>query len=158
MTTWSCWREPEHTVASHPDFGWPQCIDCGAAPPYHERPAYLDERLELTIYVPEGPIRAIIAPRSGVVGLPYPKAERAAVYYEGWVNGPAQYADRDARGLWEAGIEHAASRMVCQYPTAATLAPELKMLTAIGVYRPRDNSFTITNEEALEAWLTSPTG
>jgi hypothetical protein len=153
-TEWTCWRDASHETTIHPDFGWPRCAECGAAPEFHERPSYLDERLELTIYIPNRGhsfIGAMVAPRSGIVGLPM--GERALVYYEGWVNGPAQYADRDVRGLWEAGIEHAAGRMVCQYPTVALMSPKVDELEAIGTYNPTTRVVTVTDEKALEGWL-----
>lgn len=152
-TTWTCWRDGSHETTTHPDFGWPRCKDCGAAPDYHERPSYLDERLELTLYIPKDtPVRSMIADRAAIVGLPM-GGRRVLVYLEGWVHGPAQYADRDARGLWEAGVEHAASRMVCQYPTSAMLSPKADDLTAIGTYNPTTRTATVTDEAALEGWL-----
>ena len=132
-TTWTCWRDPAHDqIAFHDTFGWPQCMVCRAAPPYHERTEYLDERLNLTLYVPVhgGFIERIAAPRSAVEGLPAGD-ERAVVYIEGWINGPMQYADSDVRGLWEAGVEHAASRMDTAYPTASCFSPSLDALDAI---------------------------
>jgi hypothetical protein len=137
-----------------PDFGWPRCRDCGAAPDYHERPSYLDERLELTLYVPRRrkSFAVMVAPRSAIVGLAMGE-DRLLVYLEGWINGPMQYADRDARGLWEAGVEHAASRMVCQYPTSSMLSPKADELDTIGTYNPTTRTITVTDEEALNAWL-----
>lgn len=163
MTEFICWRDPKHTDITITRFGWPQCA-CGAAPPYHDRPDYLPKGFQLGIYVPvEGPLRAIIADRSGVVGLPSPAdasdplgrgpEARTLIYYEGWTNGPMQYADRDTRGLWEAGVEHAASRMITQYPTVAQAFPLSTTLKNIGLYDPRAHTFDIHDEEALDAWL-----
>ena len=154
-TTWTCWRDATHETTTHPDFGWPRCQVCGAAPPYYERPAYVDDRLELTTYVPveNSPLGKTVAPGSAMVG--HSLGERALVYYEGWVHGPAQYADRDARGLWEAGIEHAASRMVTQYPTSAAMTPRTEELTPVGTYRPTTSTVTIADEEALGRWLST---
>lgn len=154
---WTCWRDSSHATTIHPDFGWPRCTECGAAPPYHERPLFLDPRLELTLYVPapDARVRSMIAARSAIVGLPT-GPERALVYLEGWINGPMQYADRDARGLWEAGVEHAASRMVCQYPTAGLLSPRLNELVAIGTFNPSSDLLDVTNEKALDEWLAGP--
>jgi len=153
QTDWTCWRDASHTVTTH-DFGWPQCLDCHAAPAYYERPAYLDERLELTIYVPDSAgIANMMAPRSALVGGVSAGGERVLVHFEGWVNGPAQYADRNARGLWEAGVEHAASRLVTDYPTSACMTPKVVELCAVGTYNPTTHVVTITNEEALNSWL-----
>lgn len=158
--TWTCWRNPTHTeIEHHETFGWPQCMECGAAPQYFERTEYLDERLNLTLYVlkPEAThLATIVHPRSGIVGLPA-GPERTIVYIEGWRNGPMQYGDRDARGLWEAGVEHAASRMVTAYPTVACLSPRSEDLEAIGTYNPTTHHFDVENEEALATWLTTTT-
>lgn len=152
---WTCWRDPTHATAAT-IFGWPQCLTCRAAPPYHERPSYLPEDLKLVIYVPtEDPrMRAVIAPRSAIVGLPVGgSGERTSIYYEGWVNGPMQYADRDARGLWEAGVEHAAGRMVTDYPTVAQANVLSRRLKRVGMYHPRTHQIDVADEGALDAWL-----
>lgn len=154
----TCWREPQHTQISTTLFGWPQCATCRAAPPYHERPDYLVPGFALGLYVPTGPLAAIVAPRSGVVGLPDgadrddPEA-RVSIYYEGWTNGAMQYEGRDAQGLWEAGVEHAASRMVTSYPTIACALPRASELTYFGLYWPKTKRMEIDFPEVLERWL-----
>lgn len=151
-TTWKCWRVAEHPVGTS-RFGWPQCTVCRAAPAYHERPRYLSEDLELPLFVTKSPLLlGFIAPRSAIVG-DTACGNRLTVYYEGWVNGPMQYADRDARGLWEAGIEHAAGRMVTDYPTSALATPRLEDLTQVGTYHVRSKTVTVTDEDALAKWL-----
>jgi len=152
----TCWRDPRHTAISTTVFGWPMCDFCRAAPPYHERPQYLSDDFVLGIYVPTGPATVMIAPRSGVVGLPDGgdgDEARTEVYFEGWVNGAMQYADRDVRGQWQAGIEHAASRMVCRYPTVATALLCPAMLQYVGLYWPATKQIAIDNNEVLNGWL-----
>jgi len=156
MTDWTCWRDPSHTTISTTLFGWPQCSVCRAAPAFHERPAYLHSNFVLGIYVPLDRARSMIAPRSGVVGLPDGgdgEDDWTNVYYEGWVNGPMQYAGRDVRGLWEAGVEHAASRMVTSYPTVAQAHFPSKLVKCIGLYNPAAKTFNVHDEETLNAWL-----
>lgn len=153
-----CWRDPAHDGISTTMFGWPQCAVCQAAPPYHDRPKYLVPGFALGLYVPlpSKPINAMIAPRSGIVGLPTGgdgDDARVHIYFEGWINGPMQYAGRDARGLWEAGVEHAASRMVTRYPTTAALTPRASELKSVGLYWPRADNFQITDEIGLALWL-----
>lgn len=150
--TWTCWRDASHVVGTH-EFGWPQCTQCRAAPPYHERPSFLDERLNLTVYIPTDPLVAsMVAPGSALVGLPMGDG-RVLVYYEGWIHGAAQYADLDARGKWEGGLDHAASRMVTNYPTSALMSPKAETLTAIGTYNPVTRTVVVDDEESLEGWL-----
>lgn len=153
----TCWRDPSHLVISTTMFGWPQCGICRAAPPFHERPGYLPENFALAIYVPvDNRATAIISPRSAVVGLPNGgegEDDWTQVYYEGWLNGPMQYGDRDARGLWEAGIEHAASRMVCAYPTIAQANLPSHMLQYVGLYWPATKVLVVDKPDALEEWL-----
>jgi len=153
----TCWRDPAHQAVNQTIYGWPQCGICRAAPPYHERPSYLHEDFVLGLYVPaDGRATAIIAERSAVVGLPDGGEGDDAwtqIYYEGWINGPMQYGDRDARGLWEAGVEHAASRMVTAYPTVAQANLPAGTLQYVGLYWPVDKRIVVDNEGALERWL-----
>lgn len=150
--TWECWRDPSHHDVVTTPFGWPQCGVCRAAPPYHERPAYLPAGFTVNLYTPvPGSRPFLFAPRSGIVGVPL--GSRVNVYYEGWVHGPAQYADRDSRGLWEAGIEHAASRMITGYPTVAQACLPTDALAQVGTYDPRTKQVTVDDEPALNAWL-----
>lgn len=154
--TWVCWRDPAHTV-NETFYGWPVCFACGAAPVFHERWEYLRDNIVLGIYVLKpGPLNAIIAPRSGVVGLHDGgdgAEDRTELYYEGWVNGPMQYADRDARGLWEAGIKTAAGRMVTRYPTIACATPKSDAVRAIGLYHVKEDVVAVDDEQALTQWL-----
>ena len=73
--------------------------------------------------------------------------------YEGWINSPMQYGDRDARGLWEAGVYHAADRLITDYPTVARAHLRASSLQYIGLYWPRQQRMEVENEEALERWL-----
>lgn len=158
--TWQCWRDPSHVTKPHPQFGWPQCQACAAAPAYHERVDYLPANLRLTLYVPSrlnggGAFfkdRFWVHPRSAIVGLGS-GAKETVVYFEGWIHGPMQYNGRNARGLWEAGVEHAASRMVTAYPTSAMAAIPIIELQAIGTYDPITRTFDVQDEPALARWL-----
>jgi hypothetical protein len=147
-------------VRAHGVFDWPICVDCEASPSYPDRYAYLDPYLELDLYVPApntdasaSPRLATLAPRTAIVGRPHLDPGRVEVYYEGWVNGPAQYGDRDARGLWEAGVEHAAGRMVVRYPTVAKSVVGISDLVYVGGYWPVQKRLVVTDEAALTAWL-----
>lgn len=156
ISTWTCWRDAAHEVTTS-KFGWPQCTVCRAAPPYHERPDWLPNDFELGIYVPNTASwkgTAIIAPRSGVVGLPA-GGDWIDISYEGWINGPMQYGDRDARGLWEAGIEHAAGRMITDYPTIARAHLPSNSLVRIGLYYPKTRLVGLFSEgeDRLSEWL-----
>lgn len=154
---WQCWRDASHDQIITTEFGWPQCSTCWAAPAYHERPDYVPAHFVLGIYVPDPTnwrAAATVEPRSGIVGLPTGVGgEYISVYYEGWVNGPMQYAERDARGLWEAGIQHAAGRMVVDYPTIARAHLPSNSLTRIGIYRPKSGEIELTDEARLNEWL-----
>lgn len=148
---WRCPREPNHDVEVT-RWGWPQCAVCRAAPPYHERPSYLDPNTTLLLYVPaSGPARSIIAPGAGIVG--FTKSGLDVVAYEGWTNGAMQYEGRDARGLWEAGVFHASGRMVTGYPTIAQGAFPQGDLMSVGVYNPTTNEIVVLDEEHLNEWL-----
>lgn len=154
VATWTCWRDPSHQgIDPHPQFGWPRCTECGAAPAYHERPDHLPAGLTVNVYVPTPGPRASdnLAPRSAVVGLPTEGG--VDVYFEGWTNGPAQYGGRDARGLWEAGVEHAASRMVTAYPTTARRFVPPGDVLQVGTYEVATRVVTVTDEVALDDWL-----
>lgn len=148
---WVCWRDASHPVAASV-FGWPQCTICLARPPYYERAEGLRDDLVLEVYVPVGDAPARIAPGSAIVGQA-PQDERITVHYEGWVHGAAQYAHLDARGQWQAGVEHAAGRLVCAYPTAATAHLPRQTLKPIGTYHPTTRALIVNDEEALDAWL-----
>ncbi len=155
MNAWKCWRNREHPVAPHPHLGWPQCTVCGAAPQYHERGDYLPADLELTIYVPVDDARMVgngIAPGSGIVGIPVGD-DLVMICYEGWVHGAMQYADRDVNGRWEAGVQHAADRLVTAYPTVARAYVPPDRLRPIGTYNPTTNNIAVTDDAALGAWL-----
>ena len=155
-TTWTCWRDPAHTsILTHP-LGWPQCAECGAAPAYHERGQYLPERFTLTVYVPVDENTYGIKERSGIVGvstLPESGLDNVLAYYEGWANGAMQYADRDTRGQWEAGLLHAADRMVTAYPTISRIVLSSNCLKAIGTYNPWTREVLVEDEAALAEWL-----
>lgn len=156
MTTWTCWRDPSHTTKAHPRWGWPQCQDCGAAPPYHERAEYLpSENADLVIFVPVDDHWGIAA-GSALVGYIHDDEDaterRATISYEGWVHG-SQYESRDARGRWEAGLLHAASRLVTGYPTSAMYSPSMSRVKAIGLYNAKTHTIILNDEEALDAWL-----
>lgn len=154
---WTCWRDPTHEPISTTIYGWPQCSVCRAAPEFHERAKYLPDNFALGLYVPvDRRARVFIAERSAIVGLPNGgegEDDYTEVYYEGWVNGPMQYGDRDPRGLWEAGVEHAGSRMVCRYPTVAMAYLPSVSLKCIGLYFPKFKTIEVNNEDLLEGWL-----
>lgn len=159
-TDFVCWRNPSHAIGVHPVLGWPECSVCRAAPPYWERGQYLPETFELGIYVPDG--TGYIAGGSAVVGYPIerpmdettPPYYEVLVYYEGWIHGACQYEGLDARGRWEAGLLHAADRLVTAYPTAAMATLPAPRLKRVGSYDPKHKRIIeITDNEALEAWL-----
>lgn len=156
MNDWKCWRDPSHPVEPHPIFGWPQCQIDSAAPQYYERGEYLPTGFELTLFVPDG-LLMDVAPRSAIVGLTGAADGHdegvSVIYYEGWVSGGAQYAERGPHGLWEAGVYHAADRMVTAYPTRATSVVPTRRLWPVGTYDPRAHTITITDPAALNAWL-----
>jgi len=153
---WTCWRDSAHTV-NQTIFGWPKCFDCGAAPDYPVRFELLHERFALGLYIPHPEAGTqTIKPGSGIVGLP----EDAEVgdpwiklYYEGWVYGAMQYEGRDARGKWEAGVEHAAERMVCAYPTAGQIMVPQVDVQIVGLYFPKTKTFQVDNDNLLNRWL-----
>lgn len=152
---WTCWRDASHSGLNTTIFGWPACCICHAAPPYHERPAYLPVSFVLGIYVPsDSRSTAIIAPRSAVVGLPDGGDDpRIDVHYEGWINRAMQYANLDADGQWRAGIEHAATRMICDYPTIAQANLPSTALRYVGLYHPRTKEIEVDDPTALREWL-----
>ena len=156
VTGWPCPRDASHDV-NETIFGWPQCFVCRAAPDYHERRKMMRPDFVLGIYVPvDGRSTAIIAPRSAVVGLPNggdDEDDWTEVYYEGFLNGPYQYGDRDARGLWEAGVGIAADRMVTRYPTIATAHLPSPTLKFVGLFGVAENKIAVDNEDALNTWL-----
>lgn len=153
--TWTCWRDPSHETKPHPWYRWPRCTVCGAAPAYHERPGYLPAEFWLPVYVlaPAARARVIVAPGSGIVGGPVDTGERTTVHYEGWVHGAAQYASRDAPGRWEAGVEHAAGRMITEYPTSAAASIPTEDLLMVANYNPTTRAFGVFDDESLAAWL-----
>lgn len=151
-SVWTCWRDATHTT-HNTQWGWPQCVECQAAPQYHERGRYVYNDVSLVIYVPIDAGRLGIDPGSALVGLPVETS--VDVHYEGWKYGAAQYANRDARGRWEAGIQHAAGRMVTAYPTSARVFVGSTLVRAIGTYHPSTDTITVFDEEALESWLTT---
>lgn len=159
--TWTCWRDANHKVEAQAPFGWPQCTECGAGPGYHERVKFLPRDLTLTLFVPT--TANVVAARSAVVG--YPKGRttksgsgrwiapgRTFTYYEGWLYG--QHAQLNARQKWEAGVKNAADRMVTQYPTSACGSFPDADLVAVGTYSPITGVIEVTDEEALNQWLT----
>lgn len=153
-TPWVCPNGADHFVNTTM-FGWPICSECRQAPPYHERFAYLPDNFALAVYVPAGAI-GMITPASAIVGLPNGgdgEDDWTEVHFEGWVNGPMQYADRDARGLWEAGVLHAAGRLVTDYPTSARMSIQSTKLDQIGIYFPKRDEIQIDSEILLTEWL-----
>lgn len=155
-SAWTCWRDPSHPTRTHPVLGWPECSTCGAKPEYHARFALLPEHLILPVYVfaPSTRERVSIARSSGIVSLePAPQDERVTIYYEGWVHGAAQYAQCDLRGRWEAGVDHAAGRLVTDYPTSAMASLPITALHVVGSYEPVTRRLTVTDEAALTHWL-----
>lgn len=113
------------------------------------------EGASLTIYVPKPGQQGSIRPRSAIVGDPKPGTGEVLAYLEAWIHGPAQYGHLDARGLWEAGVVHAAGRCFTRYPTVARAACMLHDLIAVGTIEADGNRITITDEEAVQTWLTS---
>ena len=151
---WKCWRDPRHETMVSRVLGWPRCLDCGASPSYADRWTYVDEYLELAVYVPAADRLATVAPRSAIVGpIHHDGDHRIEVYLEGWVNGPAQYADRDARGLWEAGVGHAAERLVVQYPTVAKIEVPWSDLLPVANFWPKQKRIVVHDEDSLNTWL-----
>lgn len=128
---------------------------------YAERWTQAVEQLkQLVIYVPVTDGLAGIAQGAGIVGERDPSAPgRVLVHYEGWVHGAAQYADLDARGRWEAGVEHAAGRALTQYPTVARASLPKRDLIAVGAYHccnEPGNRALVWDESRLQAWIDGP--
>lgn len=157
--SWPCWRDASHEVKPHPTFGWPQCTVCQAAPPYHERPNYLPDDLSLDVFIPAGGAAlAQLALGTAVVGLSSRMDGYVETYYEGWIYGAAQYEGLSPRGKWEAGLEHAADRMVTAYPTSAMAHFPAHTLFKVGTYNPKTRQVTMTHTPALSTWLGIQTG
>lgn len=149
---WKCWRNEQHVIEPHPQFGWPRCAECMAAPAYWDRAKYMNEHYPLRLYVPKDDLaKVVIAKGSGVVGLP--QGERVSVYFEGWLNGAMQYENLDARGKWKAGVYHAADRMITDYPTIAQASLRPEQLREIGWYFPLVQQVVLDDEKALIEWL-----
>lgn len=159
-SAWVCWRDPSHLTRTRPVLGWPECSICGAKPDYHERFTLLPENLSVQVYVLTSTTRdrGGLAPASAIVSLmPSPDDAYVTVYYEGWVHGAAQYAERDLLGRWEAGVDHAAGRLVTDYPTSAMTGLPAAALHVVGSYQPVARRLTLTDEPALARWLASGT-
>mgnify|MGYP001765174084 CR=1 FL=1 len=154
MTTWTCWRDPAHDTTELTRLGWPECGVCGAGPSYPDRFEYVPNACEVAVYVPAPGSSGRFAPRSAVVGYPTDDGQ-VRVYFEGWVYGPAQYGERDTRGLWEAGVDHAAGRMIVSYPTVATGVYPAESLIRVGTHWPKQLRTVVDDEDALTAWLNA---
>lgn len=150
-TTWTCWRDAAHEVRPHQYYGWPQCTRCSAAPPYHERADYLPPGFSLGIYVP-AKRGGTVADGSAIVGH-VTEDGQFHVAYEGWVYGAAQYEGLGVRGRWEAGLHHAANRLVTRYPSRATQVVDARWVHEVGRYEVATSVVTITDEPALSRWL-----
>lgn len=111
------------------------------------------EEATLAIFVLKEGATSTIAPHSGIVGRTV-VAGTALCHYEGWVHGAAQYADRDARGRWEAGVRHAAGRALTDYPTVARQTIRLDGLVRVGTYHAANDRIEITNETEVQRWLS----
>lgn len=149
MTIWTCWRYPSHETTTDPMFGWPRCAECSAGPPYYERTAPADLRLD--VVVPKG---GRIKKGSAVVAALDPEAPRRyLIYFEGWLHGADQYAHLDRRGQYEAGLLHAAERMVTRYPTSAKAEVSTGDMLKIGTYTPVTRWFDVLDEDTLDRWL-----
>lgn len=158
MTTaadWTCWRDESHTV-NETIFGWPRCLDCGAAPNYPDRWDYLRENFVLGLYLPHPEATSQgIAEGSGIVGLPEQGADETSwvkLYYEGYIYGH-RYEGSDRQGLWKAAVDQAAGRMVCAYPTIAQRIVPPGAVQLIGLYYPKTKTFEVDDNDALERWL-----
>ena len=147
---WTCWRDASHPVGKHV-LGWPQCKFCRAAPPYHERPRYIDPAWTATIYVPRDS-RLTIRPASGVVGYRVGD-EHVSIYFEGFVHSAFQYEGLPPIERWEGAIKIAADRMATDYPTVASMMVKEEALEAIGTYSPRSGEIVVTDEAALRRWV-----
>lgn len=119
--------------------------------PYHERFARVKHAL-VRVFVPADLSSTSIAPRAGIVGVETGDGHVLA-YFEGWIHGAMQYADLDARGQWEAAVDHAAGRMLTGYPTSAMRAFPAAELVEIGIYDPAARSIDVTDEATLATWL-----
>lgn len=163
IDTFICWRDPEHPIAPHPQFGWPRCTTCGAAPPYHQRPQYLPENFSLGIYLPteSTPLAVMIAPGSAIVGIEKPDLYadgqgRTLIYFEGYtVMLPSDLVGKEAYQIWEAGMATAASRIVTDYPTIAASTPRNRELLRVGTYYVKSAVFDIADpyRDALNRWM-----
>lgn len=136
-------RNPAYMGVSYPD-RWKMAVAVNA---------------QLNVYVPKPGSRTglLLAPRSGIVGLPYDTADKVMIYFEGWVNGAAQYENLDAFGKWEAGVEHAAGRMLTEYPTIAMRVVDEDELKLVGYYHCSNadgERIRLFDEEEVRAWLS----
>lgn len=155
-TGWKCWRDPNHEVVDHPEFGWPQCVrsECRAAPPYHERLDYLPDGYTLDVFVPRRTAAlSIFAPGSAIIGTPLDK-DHVKVYYEGFVYGtPNEARDKGPRAKWVLGIQIATERCITAYPTVATAFMQRAHLLQIGSYEPKRQRLLVHNDIVLDRWV-----
>lgn len=117
---------------------------------YHERWKMQQERhAQLLILVPKDGVVTRIADRAGIVGKRLKDSPgKVLVYFEGWVNGAMQYSNRDPHGQWMAGVEHAAGRMLTEYPTVACAVMDEDDFVEVGAY----HCVNATEEERIRLW------
>lgn len=157
MKPFLCWRVASHSIENHPVFGWPRCAECGAAPPYHQRPQYLPDNFSLGIYLPteSTPLATMIAPGSGIVGVEH-EGGRTSIYYEGFtVMLPSDLVGKAPYQLWHAALATAASRMITAYPTIAAAAPKNREVLRVGTYWIQSALFEIAEpyQDAVNRWM-----
>ena len=132
-------RNPEYMGMSYPD-RWKKAVADGK---------------QLSIYIPKfGKDVARIKKGSGIVGEPIGDG-KVLVYFEGWVNGAMQYSHLDARGQWEAGVDHAAGRMLTEYPTIAKAIVDEDDLITVGYFHPgnRDDKVRVFDDTSVMWWI-----
>lgn len=151
---WPCWRDPTHRVAARPVLGWPQCTECGAAPPYYERTQWVPADLDVPIVIPEpgSNLDAVILPGSAIVAWPELHGPDRRIWFEGWADGiPDSSTLADA---WTDALRNAADRMVTDYPTSARGAYPADQMRTVGTYRITSGEISSTGDLQLENWMS----
>lgn len=117
---------------------------------YSDRWKMQQERhAQLLILVPKDDAMTRIADRAGIVGKRLKDTPgKVLVYFEGWVNGAMQYSHLDPKGQWTAGVEHAAGRMLTEYPTVACAVMDEDDFVEVGAY----HCVNPTMEERIRVW------
>lgn len=149
VADFACWSDADHPTTAHPDFGWPLCARCGAAPDYPERLTFLARDVALPLFAITAP-SPVITPRSAIVGTPRPNSDGSwPVHFEDGT----ENSGRGAMDQWGTGVRNAAGRLVVNYPstTQSTLVPETAL--RVGTYWPESERIEVNDALAVAAWL-----